>query len=96
MLDSKWFNNHLNLILVTQDITDILKGVKTIKLPFFILNCISFLEHFALHIFFKITSYHQKSSNYLLNSFHLMIESLNLQKHEVFTTLIHRNAIFDI
>ena len=70
-------------MLVAQDIAKISQGAKTV------FTCISSFECFALHVFFKqlqIINNHQKN---VLNLLPLMIESLNLQKHEVF----QRNSI---
>ena len=89
----KWFKNHLNPIIVAQYIAEIRQYVKATKI-FFFYSWLHFLSCTLYSLF--ITSKHHQSSNYLLNSCHLMIESLNLQKHEVFTIKIHRNTIFTL
>ena len=83
-LASKWCKNHLDPMCVAQDIAEIQQCVKTV------FTCISSFECFAFHVFFKplqiIINHPIIFSNHSIS---LMIESLNLQKHEIFTFKIH-------
>ena len=46
-LASKWYKDHLDPIIVAQDITEIRRCVKTV------FTCISSFEYFTLHVFLK-------------------------------------------